>query len=766
MAHALLASLAALWMWDGPAAGTAAAALPEVSEQVVRYEIDAWLDHPNRSVQGRERLTWRNTSEDLILELQLHLYMNAFKNERTTFMKESRGSHRGHKFRDGEWGYIDLLSLKLADGTDLLGAATFIQPDDGNEDDETVLRVLLPEPVEPGEEVSLEAVFSTRLPRVFARTGFAHDFYLVGQWFPKVCVYEAEGIRGRELGGWNCHQFHSNSEFYADFGAYDVKITVPSSFVVGATGKLAEPPRRSVGGNTTYRYVQEDVHDFAWTADPDFIKTVRTFSYAEQRDPDEERRMARVLGLDGSRIPATGAADLSGVPGEIRLSDVEVTLLLHPEHGSQIDRHFEAAFNAILYYGYWYGRYPYETLTVVDPAHGGRGAGGMEYPTFITAGSRYLAPSWSHVPEGVTIHEFGHQFWYGLVATNEFEESWLDEGLTTYSTGRILDKVYGPRFNLERVAGVPLKLYPFFDIPMDPDPNSSSSAPGKPSLFPDRILFFRWAGASNDALLNVFRDLPFLTQPSDVPIPFFRNRRQRYMEGGAESDQILRNSWEFIDRDSYGLNSYSKVAVMLDTLRAILGPDTFDRGMRLYHQRFRFRHPSTDDFAAAMSEAAGRDLTWYFDQTVRDSGLLDYELAGSASAKIPEPAGVFGPPADRRTVSKEEARRAEPGEEFETEVTVRRIGEIRMPVEIQLQYEGGRSETYDWDGEYRWHRIKETGPDRLLMARVGPAGGFNLESNLANNARTTRANRWPALKWWIRMVGWIQNVLHFYSGIS
>src|SRR5262249_30657111 len=156
--------------------------------------------------------------------------------------------------------------------------------------------------------------------------------------------------------------------------------------------------------------------DFAWTADPDYIKVTRTFSYAAERDAQEEARMARILGLDPSRIPARGAADLSAVPDSIRLSDVEVTLLIQPEHRAQIGRHFHAAFSAIKYYGYWYGRYPSPGLTIVDPAYGARGAGGMEYPTFITAGTSYVAPSTRWSPESVTIHEFGHQFWYAMVA--------------------------------------------------------------------------------------------------------------------------------------------------------------------------------------------------------------------------------------------------------------------------------------------------------------------------------------------------------------
>ena len=145
------------------------------------------------------------------------------------------------------WGSIDVTSLRLADGADLTKAMRFEHPDDDNAKDRTVVRVPLPEPVPPGGEVSFDVAWKARLPRVFARTGYVRDYFLVGQWFPKLGVYEPAGMRGRAAGGWNCHQFHANSEFYADFGKYRVSITLPARFVVGATGPRVEKrdePRR------------------------------------------------------------------------------------------------------------------------------------------------------------------------------------------------------------------------------------------------------------------------------------------------------------------------------------------------------------------------------------------------------------------------------------------------------------------------------------------------------------------------------------------
>ncbi len=141
------------------------------------------------------------------------------------------------------------------------------------------------------------------------------DFHLVGQWFPKIGVYEPAGMRGRAVGGWNCHSFHANSEFYADFGRYDVTLTVPASFVVGATGKRVSESKK--GDLAVYRYVAENVHDFAWTADPSYHVHEFRFDPPGDIPPGWSALAARQLGLPESRD---------------RPEAVSVRLLLQPDH--------------------------------------------------------------------------------------------------------------------------------------------------------------------------------------------------------------------------------------------------------------------------------------------------------------------------------------------------------------------------------------------------------------------------------------------------
>src|SRR5262245_25419639 len=353
-------------------------ALAENSPQpVVWYKIDVQLKLDDKQqpkhLEGREQLTWLNDSPDTINDLQFHLYLNGFKNEKSTFFRESGGQLRDEQFEPGEWGWIDVNEMKLAGGEDLTSRIEFIHPDDDNSDDQTVLRVPLAEPIKPGGKITLDIKFTAALPRVFARTGYWGTFALVGQWFPKIGVWEQVGQRRRTVPGWNCHQFHANSEFYADFGDYDVTMTVPSIYKgkIGATGAF-----RSVidnqNGTLSYHFSQENVHDFAWTVDMKYVVITRKFKADEQVEAREIDRLAKQLALPAEQI---------------RLKDVDVTLLVQRENRGQADRHFAATFNAIKYYGLWYGKYPYDTLTVVDPPYNADGAGGMEYHTFITAGT-------------------------------------------------------------------------------------------------------------------------------------------------------------------------------------------------------------------------------------------------------------------------------------------------------------------------------------------------------------------------------------------
>ena len=207
------------------------------------YRIHATLDGETKKLGGELELRWTNKSGEAVKDLWFHLYLNAFSNNRSTHLSESDGKLRGHEMKDG-WGWSRIRSIQVASaesGTfqDVLPSLRYERPDDANEEDRTVFRVDLPEPAPSGSSLRVKIEWESQLPRVRRRTGYKDDFLLVAQWFPKLGVYEA----GR---GWNCHQFHASTEFYSDYGTYDVTLDLPIEYEgkVGASGvKVNDTPK-------------------------------------------------------------------------------------------------------------------------------------------------------------------------------------------------------------------------------------------------------------------------------------------------------------------------------------------------------------------------------------------------------------------------------------------------------------------------------------------------------------------------------------------
>lgn len=387
-----------------------------LSQRVSEYHINVTLNEKEGTLTGSETLTWTHPGKKTVNEVYLHLYPNAFSSAETTFMKESGGKLRGDAMPKDGWGSMELTEIRTSDGISLLHRVQYVQPDDGNVKDKTLAKVRLPVSVRGGESITLKVNFTVKLPKIFARMGSAGDFVMAGQWFPKLSVYEPAGTRGVTTEGWNLHQYHGNSEFYSDFGIYNVKVNVPSNYTVAATGF---PTKAAVvdGDRKTVQYYADDVHDFAWSASPNFVYAEEPFS-----SPD--------------------------VPG------VRIKLYLDPAHKDLKERYFYAAKVALSNFSKWYGQYPYSTLSIVVPPAEGNGAGGMEYPTLITSfGASSESPGYEEL-ERTVIHEIGHQYFYGMVASNEFEEAWLDEGFTSYIEDKLMEQEFGITANLPIQAAV------------------------------------------------------------------------------------------------------------------------------------------------------------------------------------------------------------------------------------------------------------------------------------------------------------------------
>ncbi len=630
------------------------------------------LDHAAHTLTGRETIRWRNISSHPTSELQFHLYWNAWRDLESTFMRERQLAGTFTPPRDDAWGSIDITRLRLrrtsisvepafteadAEWLDLTPQQRFIAPDAGNTADRTVMAVTLPFAVQVSDSIQIEVEWSSTVPRPFARTGYVDDYYFIAQWFPKLGVLEDAG--------WNTHQFHAATEFYADYGAYDVRITVPPEFVVGASGR--EMMRSATpDGAITHRYRGEDIHDFAWTASPGFIDVKRTFEHPT--------------------LPA-----------------VEMRLLLQPEHARQEQRHFDATAAALKYYGEWFGPYPYGHITIVDPAYQS-GSGGMEYPTLFTAGTRWMAPERVSQPQRVTIHEAGHEFWYGIVGSNEFEHAWMDEGLNTFSEARTMEAAAIPNYLALRFFGG----------------------------------FVPW----------VLDDIQ-LSRATDG------NRLPGYREN-AEADALSTPTFRFWPGTATFI-TYNKTALWLHTLERHLGWPVLQRIMSTYFERWKFRHPQPADFFAVVNEVSGQDMTWFFDQAYRSSNVFDYGVQSLTSTRVPpsrlppSPQGGFGA-----------ARK--PDTTYRTVVVARRFGEATFPVDVVTTFRNGERITERWDGLDRRAIYTYERPVEALSVQVDPRRVLLLDVSYTNNSATLdpRADE-ASLKWSLKWLAWLQDLMLTYA---
>ena len=655
--------------------------LPEVSPRNASYTIEARLDPEKRTITGSLVLDWTNTSDQALSSFPFHLYWNAFRNNLSTAARAEGRRAPTQRMRDERsFGWTEVKSVRRLGEPDEDLTPTLSYPsEDGNTDDRTVMQVRSGTPVAPGGRARFRIEWESRIPHgSVGRAGWVHDYHFVVQWFPKIGVFWN--------GQWNCHPFYAWTEFFSDFGVYDVTLTLPQGFVVGATGRL-ESRTGNPDGSESYRFVQEDVHDFAWTASRRFLE-----------------RRARF--------------DDAGYP------PVEIRLLLQPEHAHLGDRYLEATKIALRTYGTWSAPYPYPQITVVDPAWGS-GSGGMEYPTLFTGGAAVLAPPELQSPEGVTIHEAGHQFWYGLVANNEFEEAWLDEGFNTYMTAKASDHSLGPESWGRRFLGADF---------------GRGARSGWPFVAPG----VRLARGSET--------LPGLRQ-------------------GGEADVMARKGWTYRDGASYGLNSYGKPALVMQTLEGLLGEETMLKVLRTYARRHRFAHPTTEDFLAVVDEVTGGGWRFYFNETFLSSELCDYAVEVK-SERVREPSGFFdgeaGALAYREAPS--QTRRSERGSgavRYESQVTILRHGEVRLPVELRVEFEDGRVVSERWNGRDRWYRFRYEGA-KPVRALVDPGRKIAIDVDPANNEwiADERPARRAATKWAARYLFWLQNLLELHTVVG
>jgi aminopeptidase N len=353
----------------------------EYFQQKVYYQIEVKLNNDLNRLEASQKLCYFNHSSDTLTFLYFHLYMNKFK--------ENPPSSR-------EYGYQEIITVKSPDGKEI-----------SYEIDRTIMRIELPNLLIPGDSVEINFRFNVLLPEASDRLGYYGDHYDVGNWYPTPAVYDVYG--------WHADQ-HYEGEFYQEWADYLVEITVPDGFIVGATGELLNQEalpdsieyemRNNIYGYNqrgdwvTYKFHAQNVHDFAWSADPAFVYR------------------------------------------EVEVDNIKLIFLILPYRMEDWSPQIEIAADALRLFQNRIGPYPYNRLTIVD---GYVTAGGIEYPQFVIINDMiYDSSSLS----ATIIHEIAHQWFYGILANNQTSYGWMDEGFTTFFENFAMEKLnlYNPTY--------------------------------------------------------------------------------------------------------------------------------------------------------------------------------------------------------------------------------------------------------------------------------------------------------------------------------
>ncbi len=486
-------------------------------QQQTDYQIAVALNDKEHTLTGQVSLTYTNNSPDTLSFIWFHIWPNAFKNDRSAFTKQmlENGSTRFYFSDENERGYINKLNFTKDN------QQCYLEQHPQHQD---IIKVTFTKPILPGEKTVINTPFHVQLPQNFSRSGHKNQFYQITQWYPKPAVYDASG--------WHAIPYLDQGEFYAEYGKFEVSITLPDNYVVGATGTLN---REKSSGNVTAAagindiskndipsstllktevYEIEHVHDFAWFAAKDFAV------------------LSDTIQLSKGKIVKAKA--LYFLPNK-KLWTNSIMFIKR----------------AIQTKSEWVGMYPYETVTVVD--NGATTGGGMEYPTITLIDNTTEEKDFDLLIN----HEIGHNWFYGILGSNERAHPWMDEGLNTYYDNRYLKEFY----NSDITASF-LPQHPFFK-----------------KRLPANIV-----GLVHEEL----------------------SRRKL--------DQSINTSAEKFTSFNYGMYAYARAAQWFETLEQKIGKANFDLAIKNYFTQWQFKHPQPQDLKAVFTQLTDQNLNEHFNQ--------------------------------------------------------------------------------------------------------------------------------------------------------
>ncbi len=497
-------------------------------QQEVNYTIEVTLNDADHTLDGFVKMEYINNSPDTLHFIWIHLWPNAYKNDRTAFTDQAleNGSTAFYFSDNDKRGYINRLDFKVN------GVSAALQDHPQHQD---IVQLQLPTPLPPHSRTRIETPFHVKLPYAFSRGGHVDQTYHITQWYPKPAVYDRKG--------WHPMPYLDQGEFYAEIGSYDVQITLPQNYIVAATGALQDAGEKAkldkgissaATGNKkgkpaaipsdqttkTLHYRQNHIHDFAWFADKAF----------EVKHDTLHLPSGKVIDAYAFHYPEKAGLWASSLP--------------------MIKR-------AILTKSQLIGEYPFPVVSVVEDRN--NEGGGMEYPTVTLLGTGGSEQSLDFVIG----HEVGHNWFQGILATNERLHPWMDEGMNTYYDNRYMQQQYG-------------------------------------STGPVRI------------------DGPGFIKKK-MPADLLQTGLQTVT--GLKRDQPIETSSEKFSDINFNLIAYTKTGNWMKMMADELGQPLFDSCMKAYYQEWKFKHPYPEDFRKVMESVSGRDLGKFF-SLLQQKGML------------------------------------------------------------------------------------------------------------------------------------------------
>jgi Peptidase family M1 domain len=491
-------------------------------QQQVNYTIDVSLNDKDHALDGFEKIEYINNSPDTLQFIWFHLWPNAYKNDKTAFTDQSleNGNTKFYFSNKEDRGYINKLEFRVNDQT----ASTEDHPQHID-----IIKLVLPSPLPPAQKIIITTPFHVKLPFNFSRGGHVGETYQATQWYPKPAVYDKKG--------WHPIPYLDQGEFYSEFGNFDVRITLPKNYVVAATGDLQnedeknwlltrsafswKPQKEKIKtkyGQTqtkthlypassselkTLKYIQNNVHDFAWFADKRFI-----------------------VNHDTCKL----------VSGKI----IDAYTFYTPSETGTWKNSLQTVEDAIRTRSEWVGEYPYNVVSAVEGPEGF--GGGMEYPTITL-----ISPQANeNLLEFTIAHEVGHNWFYGILGTNERQHPWMDEGINTFYDNRYSKWKYGNEGEIQFGS----QSFAITDA--------------------ERLMFESKAAVNKDQPINL------------------------------EGDKFTNLNYDLV--------AYYKTGAWLELVEKKLGKETFDKAMQEYYRQWQFKHPYPEDLKKVLETVGGQNL--------------------------------------------------------------------------------------------------------------------------------------------------------------